>query len=93
MNIIEKIGAFEIPILQVSIIRKRETWIAQLLAKCGVTLYGRWERTFAGYDVTLDSGAKFRLTEIEKQQLDKARELHAMTLQVYGMAMGAGLRT
>jgi hypothetical protein len=93
MNIIEKIGAFEIPILQVSIIRKRETWVAQLLAKYGVTLYGRWERIFAGYDVTLDSGAKFRLTEIEKQQLDKARELHAMTLQVYGMAMGAGLRT
>lgn len=50
------------------------------------------ERDGDEWKVTLPYGVTLKLNAEEKAQLDAARELHAATLHVYGIARAAGLR-
>lgn len=77
MNPVKQIGRYQLPILNVVAIARRTGWRG-------------WLRS--GYDATLINGHVIHLTEEEKQQLDHAREEHDITMQVWGMAKGLGLR-
>ncbi len=81
MNPVREIGRYQLPILNVFGIRRREGWLVRLRLKR------------PGYDAILTNGHVIHLTEEEKQQLDTAREEHDLVMQVYGMARGLGLRT
>lgn len=81
MNPIKTIGRYQLPILNVFGIRKREGLLVKLRIRK------------PGYDALLTNGRVLHFTEEEKQQLDEARELHEETMHVYGMARGLGLRT
>lgn len=86
MNPIKKIGRYEIPILSVIAIRKRN--------REGWRRYAFWLRSFwnDGYDVTLTSGCKLHFTHEEKAAFDREIEHFNLVLQVYGAARGMGLR-
>ena len=45
-----------------------------------------------GYDALLTNGRTLHFTEEEKIEFDNQRELHQLTMQVYGMARAAGAR-
>jgi len=81
MNPVRQIGRYQLPILNVFGIRRREGWLVRLKLRK------------PGYDAILTNGHVLHFTEEEKQQLDQAREEHEMVMQIYGMARGLGLRT
>ena len=70
MNPVKQIGRYEIPIASVLVVEKKA---------------GFWAWLKPGYKVVLASGIVLHLNESEKQELDKARELHGQTMQVLGM--------
>lgn len=70
MNPIKQIGRYEIPIGSVVMVERKA---------------GFWPLISPSYKVILASGIVLHLNEAEKQELDKARELHGQTMQVLGM--------
>ena len=86
MSPICAIGRYQLPILSVvAIIKRQETGWRGLLV--------RLKLAKPGYDAVLTNGHFLHFTEIEKQLYDEAMESHAITMQVYGMCRGLGLRT
>lgn len=77
MNPVNQIGRYQIAIMSVLAVKKRS----------GVS---GWLRP--GYDVILNNGIHLHFSEDEKRQLDEARDLHKVVMQVWGMCKSAGLR-
>lgn len=107
MNPVKIIGRYQLPILNVVAIRKRQgikailtllkfSLVAVIYRIFGYSPDETWKARFPdgpGYNATLINGHVIHLTEEEKAQLDQERELHETVMQVYGMAKGLGLRT
>jgi len=82
VNPVKQIGRYELPILNVVAIKRRD--------RSGLRRLAFWMRP--GYDVELNSGASIHFTEEEKAAFDKAMDEHELVMQVYGMCRGMGLR-
>jgi hypothetical protein len=79
MNPIKQIGRYLLPLLSIVVVAKRNT-----------SGWRFWRK--GGYDVLLTNGRTIHFNDEEKAAYDEAIDLHEKTLQVYGMARGAGLR-
>src|SRR6266508_2445384 len=100
MNPVKKIGRYQLPILNVvSIARREGIGLALNQGICQIVdlINQRFKLNLAwrvnAYDVELINGRHIKFTGLEKQQYDEAMELHGTAMQVYGMCRGLEIRT
>jgi len=100
MNPVKQIGRYQLPILNVVSITRREgigLALSQGICRIVDLINQRFKLNLAwrvnACDVELINGRHIKFTDLEKQQYDEAMELHGTAMQVYGMCRGLGLRT
>lgn len=99
MNPVKQIGRYQLPILNVVSITRREGMglaLSQGASRCVDLINQRFKRNIPwrvnAYDVELINGHRIKFTDFEKQQYDEALAEHNLIMQVWGMAKSAGLR-
>jgi hypothetical protein len=99
MNPVKQIGRYQLPILNVVSIARREgvgLVLSQFISRCVDLINQRFKRNIAwrvnAYDVELVNGRHIKFTDLEKQQYDETLNEHALIMQILGMAKSAGLR-
>lgn len=82
MYSVQRIGRYMLPLGSVLAIEKinRSGWRRLLF----------WRKS--GYNALLNNGHAIHFTEAEKAKYEDVTEWHAVTLEWYGAARGAGLR-